>query len=85
MYVCLNIHTQYLFDLCLVQVKNKAIQVQVKPIYGDPDLYISIAEPPTEREYMWRSVQVKLKSTYSAYMHTCVHYMLRTRIPCMHS
>lgn len=39
------------------QVKNKAIEVRVTPIIGDPDLYISIAEPPTEREFMWRSLQ----------------------------
>eukprot|EP00283_Hemiselmis_rufescens_P023658 CAMPEP_0173463262 /NCGR_PEP_ID=MMETSP1357-20121228/68034_1 /TAXON_ID=77926 /ORGANISM="Hemiselmis rufescens, Strain PCC563" /LENGTH=266 /DNA_ID=CAMNT_0014431067 /DNA_START=161 /DNA_END=957 /DNA_ORIENTATION=- len=38
-------------------VRGKAIEVRVQPIVGDPDLYISIAEPPTEREYMWRSLQ----------------------------
>ena len=38
------------------QVKNKAIEFRVTPLVGDPDLFISIAEPPTEREYMWRSM-----------------------------
>ena len=26
-------------------------------LVGDPDLFISIAEPPTEKEYIWRSMQ----------------------------
>ena len=36
-------------------VKNKTLEIYVKAITGDPDLYISVAEPPTEKEYLWRS------------------------------
>lgn len=37
-------------------VKDRVIWVSVHSIVGDPDLYMSIAEPPTEKEYVWKSV-----------------------------
>ena len=36
-------------------VRNQALEVSVHATAGDPDLYISVAEPPTEKEYLWRS------------------------------
>ena len=39
------------------QVRGKSISVSLESNVGDPDLYMSIAEPPTEKEYTWRSVR----------------------------
>jgi hypothetical protein len=36
-------------------VKNKTLEISVHAFTGDPDLYISVAEPPTEKDYLWRS------------------------------
>eukprot|EP00293_Proteomonas_sulcata_P002697 CAMPEP_0184326248 /NCGR_PEP_ID=MMETSP1049-20130417/142463_1 /TAXON_ID=77928 /ORGANISM="Proteomonas sulcata, Strain CCMP704" /LENGTH=381 /DNA_ID=CAMNT_0026648431 /DNA_START=125 /DNA_END=1270 /DNA_ORIENTATION=- len=50
----------FFFDLAKVpraQIKGKAIAVTCTAINGDPDLYMSVAEPPTEREYVWKSMQ----------------------------
>ena len=39
------------------QVRGKSISVTLESNVGDPDLYMAIAEPPTEKEYTWRSVR----------------------------
>lgn len=39
------------------QVRGKSISVSLESNIGDPDLYMAIAEPPTEKEYTWRSVR----------------------------
>lgn len=39
------------------QVRGKSISVTLESTEGDPDLYMAIAEPPTEKEYTWRSVR----------------------------
>ena len=36
-------------------VRNKTVVIKVRALTGDPDLYVSVAEPPTEKEYLWRS------------------------------
>jgi hypothetical protein len=36
-------------------VKNKTLEISVHAFTGDPDLYVSVAEPPTEKDYLWRS------------------------------
>ena len=38
-------------------IRGKSISVVLEASEGDPDLYMSIAEPPTEKEYVWRSVR----------------------------
>ena len=39
------------------QTRGKSIEVTLESTEGDPDLYMAIAEPPTEKEYTWRSVR----------------------------
>jgi len=38
-------------------IRGKSISVSLDSDDGDPDLYMAIAEPPTEKEYTWRSVR----------------------------
>ena len=50
----------FFFDLTKfpkAQVRGKSISVTLESTDGDPDLYMAIAEPPTEKEYTWRSVR----------------------------
>ena len=39
------------------QTRGKSVSVTLESEKGDPDLYMAIAEAPTEKEYTWRSVR----------------------------
>jgi hypothetical protein len=39
------------------QIRGKSLEITLESTQGDPDLYMAIAEPPTEKEYTWRSVR----------------------------